>query len=274
MTLLYQRGRRGGGDSTVKFRPVIPDLPENLPRAPGLPCLEAEPFRLGERLLCRGRPAQAHPQHTERVEERRGSVPGAGKDRFHARRGLLPAFPGKDRRPCEVVGCLGIAGPDLQRLPVFLLRLPVLLLRQPGVAQVHPGLEKLPVLPEGPLVFPDRHLEFPATLVRHAEFEMPPRGRGVGWEDDAGHPCAPCRREDRREEEKKKPPPPNRGTATERNPPASQGPSRQEVPLRTTIASRPIFAHCASSVGKGITFTSSLPEWATTPSEVTPKASR
>src|SRR3989337_2497096 len=80
MTLLYQRGRRGGGDSPVKFRPVIPDLPENLPRAPGLPCLEAEPFRLGERLLCRGR---------------------------------LPAFPGKDRRPCEVVGCLGIAGPDL-----------------------------------------------------------------------------------------------------------------------------------------------------------------
>src|SRR3990170_9028838 len=136
MTLLYQRGRRGGGDSPVKFRPVIPDLPENLPRAPGLPCLEAEPFRLDERLLCRGRLAQAHPQHAERVEERRGSVPGAGKDRFHPRRGLLSAFPGKDRRPCEVVGCLGIAGPDLQRLPVFLLPPPVLL---PSPPRVPPG---------------------------------------------------------------------------------------------------------------------------------------
>src|SRR4030067_2959138 len=141
MPLLAQRGRGGGGDATVKFRPVIPDLPETLPRAPALPCLEAEPSRLGERLLCRGRPAQAHPQYAERVEERRGSVPGAGKDRFHARRALLPALPGKDRRPCEVVGRLGIAGPDRERLPVFLLRLPVLLPRPPGAAEAPPRLE-------------------------------------------------------------------------------------------------------------------------------------
>ena len=50
--------------------------------------------------------------------------------------------------------------------------------------------------------------------------------------------------------------------------------ARQEAILRTTIASRPIFAHCASSVEKGITFPSCLPEWATTPSGVTPKTSR